>query len=333
MNDIRPKKVLVTGATGLIGSHLVERLLDDGHEVTAMGRNGEKLRLVFKDRLASARFSCIPGNIADGFPKSVEDIDLIFHAASPVSGHEIRSLPVDAIGANLAGLGNCLEYLAFQKEKHARTGRLVVFSSATVYGNGTDADRTADEEETGIAEPLHCPSSPYSESKRMAEVMAGAYGAQYGTDSVIARIGYVYGHSRLCPDTAFYELLDSAVSGRDLVLRNAGMARRDNIYVRDAVNALVLLGARGKTGESYNVASCGEKGNFKAIDEIAQMIAESASLQLGRPVRTILPAGSVPRRPGVMLDNRKLKALGWSLGTGLREGIDETVSNHIKRGI
>lgn len=330
MSDLHSKRVLVTGATGLIGSHLVERLLDDGAEVIAMGRNEEKIRYVFKEKLALSRFSYKIGNISEGFPKGVENIDLLFHAASPISGQEIQSMPVDTITSNLAGVKNCLEYLVHQREKSDRPGRLVIFSSATVYGNNVGSNRQVSEDDTGFADPLHHVASAYSESKRMVEVMARAYGKQYETDFVIARIGYVYGYTRFCPNTAFYQFLEMAASGKDIVLQHAGMARRDNIYVRDVVDALVLLSIRGKSGESYNVSSCGDKGNFKAIDEIAQMIADRASLQLNQIIKAILPTDTAQRSPGVMLDNRKLKALGWNLETGLEEGISETVSHYIK---
>lgn len=330
--NYREKVILITGATGLIGSNLVKKLFEEHAKIIVLGRSKTKIENVFISYLTNKNFSYEIANITRGVPEHIKYVDYIFHAASSISSADINGNPIDIIDANLIGLRNCLEFLRKQKEQCGVSGRLVVFSSATVYGNNTDMDRKVKEEESDIAEPLHYAASPYSESKRMIEVLARAYGKQFGTDSVIARIGYVYGYTKICPDTAFYQFLDNAVSGKDLVFHNAGMARRDNIYVEDVVNALLLLGLKGKTGECYNVASCGEKDNFKAIDEIASLIAASANLQLKQSVKTVLPSNAM-RKPGMLLDNQKLKMLGWSLETGLQEGIDKTVFKYIKRGI
>jgi Nucleoside-diphosphate-sugar epimerases len=329
MNGTQKMRVLVTGATGLIGSHLVERLLNDKVEVIAMGRDEEKIKYVFGDKLKDACFSYTLGNIADKFPEEAGNVTCIFHAASPISGQDIQNFPVNTIEANLSGTKNCLEYLVHQKNKYGRAGRLVVFSSATVYGSSMDRDRTVCEADTDLADSLQCGAAPYSESKRMIEVMVRAYGKQYGIDCVIARIGYVYGYTKLCPNTAFYEFLDKAVSGKDLAFRHTGMPRRDNIYIRDAVNGLILLAMKGNTGEAYNISSGGERDNFKSIDEMVKIIADCVDLQLHQKVRLIFPENAEIRKPGIMLDNHKLKTLGWSLETGIQEGITETVRGYI----
>lgn len=330
--EYKEKVVLITGATGLIGSNLVKKLLEEQTRIIVPGRSKQKVAYVFAPYMTNKNFSYEIVNITEGIPEHIDNIDYIFHAASSISGTDINKKPVNVIEANLIGTRNCLEFLKRQKEQTGISGRLIVFSSATVYGNITDMDRVVREDESDIAESLHCMASPYSESKRMTEVMVRAYGKQYGVDSVIARIGYVYGYTKICPDTAFYQFLDAAISGRDLVFYNTGMARRDNIYVEDVVSALLLLGIKGECGESYNVASCGEKGNFKAIDEIAQIIADKTNLRLKQSVKVIIPTNTT-RRPGVLLNNHKLKSLGWSLETGLQEGINNTVLKYIERGI
>ncbi len=320
------KKVLVTGATGLIGSHLVGKLLDCSADVVVMGRNEEKIRSVFGNNIENGHLSYIIGNVSSGINDNIGALDYIFHAASPISGIEIKSNPVDTISANLDGTRSCLEYLRKQKV----TGRLVVFSSATVYGNQFTKDVVYNEEETNWADPLHTGNTPYSESKRMIEVLARAYHTQYHVDSVIVRIGYVYGYSKLKPNTAFYEFIENVENGKDIVLNNSGMARRDNIHVNDVVDGLLLVAKNGVSGETYNLSTNGDKNNFKAIDEIADMIVECVNdLNGSHKLKTIIKPMEGRRKPGMRLDNSKIKALGWEVKTSFESGIRETIEKYI----
>lgn len=329
MNKIANKVVLVTGATGLIGSNLVERLLKEKAKVIIQGRNEEKIRSVFYQYLSDINFSYKVANISEGIAENIDYVDYIFHAASPISGQEIRNVPVDVIEANLAGIKSCLEYLRKQKSEKGVNGRLIVFSSVTVYGNNSGDDITVDETDTCIAEALEADAAVYSESKRMIEVISGAYFKQYDVDSVIVRIGYVYGFAESRPNTAFYEFINKAIRGEDIVLNNSGIARRDNIYVSDVVDALILLAAKGKAGEVYNISSFGEKGNFKAIDEIAEIISSSVNAQTGKNVQVIRRQSNDKRNPGVLVDNHKLKSLGWELKMDINEGVMQIVQRYL----
>lgn len=329
MNELQDKTVLVTGATGLIGSHLVGRLLNENVRVVAIGRSEEKLKTVFKDSLSNDHFHYVVGNIVEKIPDEVKAVDLIFHAASPISGQEIRNVPVDVIEANLSGIKSCLEYLRKQKSEKGISGRLIVFSSVTVYGNNLEDDIAVDETDTCIAEALEADTAVYSESKRMIEVMSRAYCKQYNVDSVIVRIGYVYGFAESRPNTAFYEFIDKAIRGEDIVLNNSGIARRDNIYVSDVVDALIILSTKGKAGEVYNISSFGEKGHFKAIDEIAEIISSSVNALTGKNVQVIRRQWTDKRNPGVLVDNYKLKSLGWELKMDINEGVMQIVQRYL----
>lgn len=326
MSKLSGKRILITGATGLIGSHLVKKLLDENAFVIAMGRSSEKIKHVFEGELQHDKFSYIIGNIADGITEELENVDFIFHAASPISGAEIKAKPVDTISANLDGTINCLEYL-----KKQGSGRLIIFSSATVYGNQILNEITVDEEQTDKADALHTANTPYSESKRMIEVLARAYNTQYGVDTVIVRIGYVYGYVNPSPNTAFYEFIKKAIRGEDIRLNNSGMGRRDNIYVEDVINGLIVVAEKGLTGESYNLSSNGEKNNYRAIDELAILIADAANtLNLDKKVKAIVKPIEGERNPGMKLDNTKLKSLGWEVKMSLEEGINDTVNKFMR---
>lgn len=327
MESIKGKRVLITGASGLIGKHLTQKLLDLGAKVIAIGRNKKKLENVFNKLMGNPDFTCLKSNIVEGFP-AIENIDYVFHAASPISGTEIRTMPVDTIATNIDGTRNCLEFL-----KNQGHGRLIVFSSATTYGNfNLIEDITVTEDMTDKADALNTPNVPYSESKRMIEVMAHAYRIQYAVDSVIVRIGYVYGYTNPHPNTAFYEFIDKAIKGENIVLNNSGMGRRDNIYVDDVVSGLLIVALNGTTGETYNISSNGEMDNFQAIDEIAELIASSVNEIGAKKVKVLIKPMDEPRKPGMKMDNSKLQLLGWCVKHSLSEGIKKTVKQYYEVG-
>ena len=133
------KRALIIGASGLIGSNLTDRLLKENADVVAMGRNEAKLTAVFEPLLDTKRLSFVEGNIKDGLDSSVGKFDYIFHAASPISGKEIQTRPLNTIEANILGIKNCIEYIRATDADDKPT-RLIVFSSATVYGTGAECD-------------------------------------------------------------------------------------------------------------------------------------------------------------------------------------------------
>ncbi len=325
-NVFEGKRILITGATGLIGRNLVCRMLEGGANVIAYGRSETKLKRVFQEKLECENFVCKAGDISVGFPDEIGRLDYIFHAASPISGAEIKNMPVDTVSANMYGTLHCLDNLKKQGK-----GRMIVFSSATVYGNNPQADISVTEDMTDRAYTIHEPSAPYCESKRMVEVIARAYEKQYNVDSVIARIGYVYGYSEPKPNTAFYEFIGNAIDGKDIVINHSGMGRRDNIYVDDVVSGLLLLAEAGERGESYNLSSNGDKGNFCAVDEMANIICETAKeLKPENQVKVVIKKEE-KRSPGIMLDNSKIKKLGWDVKVSIEEGIKRTVAAYVQR--
>lgn len=331
MNIFENKNVLITGATGLLGTYLVKKLLEfDNCRIIALGRNIQKLKDVFDGYPLSERVILMEGDVAVEFPLINESIDFIFHAASPISGDTIRNNPVNVIKPNIIGTINCLEYLRKEKEDTGREGMMIVFSSATVYANTTDQDVRVTEKETSIADTLDAVNAPYSESKRMAEVIARSYVKQYGINVLIARFGYLYGYSKYAPNTAFYEFIHKSMNGENLMLNSTGAPKRDNIYVEDAIEGLLCLCEKGISGESYNISSGGDKNNFAAIDEIANAIVCAINKNIkGFDVKVSFREKVEGRKPGLMLDNTKLKSLGWSIKHSLTDGVEKTIKAYI----
>ena len=125
-NYFNHKTILITGATGLIGSNLVKRLLQyPDNDIILVGRSKEKLEKVFGHH---ERIRLVEHDISTPFLEGLGHIDCIYHAASPISGEIIKTRPLDVINSNLNGTIHCLEYL-----KNQGSGKMIVFSSATVY--------------------------------------------------------------------------------------------------------------------------------------------------------------------------------------------------------
>ena len=193
LEELKGKTVLVTGATGLIGSLLVKALQccnrrkETGIKILALVRNQEKAEKLFGDLLKREDLKLVIGDIT--MPVAVEDkIDYIIHCASITTSKIMISRPVDLIRTSLNGTENLLE---LAKEKQVRS--MVYVSSMEMYGvlNLQD-DQMVTEEMTGYLNPLALRSN-YPESKRMCENMCVAYGTQYEVPVKIARLAQTFG--------------------------------------------------------------------------------------------------------------------------------------------
>jgi nucleoside-diphosphate-sugar epimerase len=324
------KTILVTGATGLIGSHLVETILANTKScsVIASGRNYQKLQNTFPDFNINNRLKIVTIDIKDKIELNLvsNKLDFIFHTAGPQERNVIINSPLELVDANIDGLRNCFDFLLHQEEKFAHRGRLVVFSSLTIYGNsfGDEIVRLTevDSNRTGT---LNDEMAIYSESKRMSEVLAEAYYRSFGLDYVACRLSTVYGHSKNPTKTAFFEFLYFAKEGKNISVQDRYGPKRDNIYIEDAVLGILYSAAYGHTGEIYNISSGGKLDNFLSVADIATIISETANKIIHRRDLVKVYFSNELHKPnrGYILDNTKLTSLGWSLEYSYREAISK----------
>lgn len=327
MSIFSNKTVMVTGASGLIGSNLVVKLLQDNStRVIAIGRDQNKLVKVFEQYVSNRNLCLLEHDISCPL-KICESINYIFHAAGPIAGNLIKKKPVSVVLPNILGTLNMINFMSQQRVKNRTKAKLIIFSSATVYGTKSSEDILVGEEDTSIADTLDAINAPYSESKRMVEVIGKSYAKQEKLDISIVRFSYVYGFSKSLPDTAFYEFVKKALAGEDILINNARLPRRDNIYIDDAIEGLLVVAAKGGKGESYNISANCEGGNFAAVDEMASVIADVVNKKLGTSVKVLYKEGDSTnkRMPGVMLKNSKLQSLGWKVNINLKTGIEKTI--------
>lgn len=262
--------VLVTGATGLIGSHVVKTLLYAADKlglkvnVCAVVRNIAKAEKVFAGQKAfwGNRLSFYKGDVRAAFPQDMK-ADYIIHAASATASLEFISRPVDVIDTTLDGTRSILQLA------HQSASRSVVYiSSMEVYG-ALDHARVC-ENESGYINPLAVRSS-YPQSKRMAETLCVAYFTQYGVPVKIVRPTLTFGAGVPETDNRVYaQFARSALSGTDIVLHTLGMTKRDYIYTSDAVRSILSVLFLGENGKAYNLSNV---ETYSTIREMAELVS------------------------------------------------------------
>lgn len=322
------RTVIVTGATGLIGEHLCRRLLREGARVIALSRSEDKIRKCYQDLFNSANFRYLAQDVSKPLELN-ERIDYIFHAAGPIASNIIVNKPLEVIKPNIFGTDILLTFLKNQKEHTGYNGKIILCSSGTVYSNHSAKDILLKEEDTYLTDGLKAYNAPYAQSKRMMEVIADSYFTQFGVDSVIARPSYVYGPATFLPDTALNEFLWKAAHGENIVIRNPCMEKRDWIYVDDAVDGIILIALQSTAERVFNISSAGEGNNFIAADEIAEiaaMIFHNENPKCERnPKVSYKENKNKSRKSGIILDNSKIKKLGFQVKNSINYGVTKTM--------
>ncbi|MBX7080141.1 MAG: GDP-mannose 4,6-dehydratase [Nannocystaceae bacterium] len=308
-----PRRVLVTGADGFIGSHLVERLLDAGHEVTAVVRASStvgtsELRLrnlaPVRERLAGVVALDIAS--ADAVARMAECApQWVFHLAAEAFVERSFTQPHEVLRTNLGGTMNVLQ-LARQCGSIERT---IVTSSSEVYG-------TAQRERIDEQHPLE-PTSPYAASKLAADRMAAAFVHTWSLPLVIVRPFNCYGPRHVYD--VIPRFIARALAGEPLRIFGDGRQSRDFTYVDDMVAAFELAAAHPDAlGRAINFGS----GEAVSIAELARTIIEltgSRSAIEHAPPR----AAEVAR---LCCDASRAHALGWRARVPLEDGLRRNIA-------
>lgn len=313
-------KVLITGMLGFIGSHLAEKLVDDGYEVYGVvrrvaNRNLEVIRKVLKD------VTLVTGDITDyasirNAMKTVSP-DIVTHLAALTPVRDSFERPFEYQQANLVGTMNVAH--AMLELPDPQTRKLVAASTAEVYGlQGKEP----------LKETLALrPTSPYAVSKAAADLYLQMMFHTYNLNGSVIRPTNSYGRKF---DTSFIiEYLVTQMLRGEEVYVGAPDSVRDYMYVDDHVNAYLLVIKNAKaTGQVYNAGTGVGISNRK----LAEMIAERIGYDRKRIKFGQYPPGypyrpSISDQPSIVLDATKIrKALNWSPKIQLSEGINKVIS-------
>ena len=311
LNVPQEGNILITGATGLIGSCLVDLLMRHSFcHIYAMGRNSQRAEQRFADYWQQPRFHFIRHDICQSL-ECTENFHII-HAASNASPNFFQQSPVEVMKSNLDGLCHLVEYGLRHQMK-----RMVYISSGEVYGEGDGSVFT--EESSGHIDILS-PRACYPSSKRAAETLCAAYIQEYGADIVIARPCHTYGPYFTESDNRVYaQFIRNVIRGEDIVMKSKGEQYRSWLYVVDCASAILTLLMKGLCGEAYNVAD--ELSNIT----IRQLAEKTAAISGQQVVMDIKEDGNTTPITRAVFSNQKIAQLGWKPLFGIDEGLQHTI--------
>jgi len=309
------RNVFVTGATGLIGSWLVEELLRAGASVTTLVRDwNPRARPIAEGYLEKT-------NIVRGALEEREvllrtlseyEIDTVFHlGAQTIVGTALRA-PTSTFEANVQGTWNLLEAC---RRCAGLVRRVIIASSDKAYGAHEKLPYAEDAPLQGRA--------PYDVSKSCADLIALCYAQTYGVPVAVTRCGNLYGggdlnYSRLVPGT-----IQAALRGDAPLIRSNGKLERDYFYVRDAVAAYLLLAERleadGLAGQAFNFGT-GQPANVLEVVDLVLRLTGAMHL---RPVILNEATHEIPRQ--TLSSEKAERVLGWRSAYSFEAGLRETI--------
>ena len=311
--ELQGKSFLITGATGLIGSALINALKTiDNVKIIAQVRDLKKAQSKFGNEI-----EYIVCDIKD-LPINNLRVDYIVHAASITQSASFINNPVEVIRTNIEGTSRVLDFAKENKIKG-----LVYLSTMEVYGNPISSKKIKEDNEAYI--DLEKARSSYPESKRLCEALCIAYNKEYGVSTKIARLTQTFGPGVEYNDNrVFAQFARCVIENKDIVLKTKGETCRDYLYIDDAVNAIITLLINGEDGSIYNVAN---EDTYISIYEMAHMVAS----KFGEGIKVIVENNEDVEKIGYAptlnmdLDTSKLKALGWSAQTDLETAFLNTI--------
>lgn len=315
------RSFLVSGAAGLIGSYLIDLLIQAHRElgigvrVLACDRDGNLLEERFPDAFADVVKRCVLDICTGDLPE--EPADYVIHAASNTSPTDYATKPIDTILTNMLGMNRLCEFAVRHGSK-----RFLQCSSVEAYGRNNGDTDAFTEGYSGFVDS-NTLRAGYPSAKRCAEALCNAYAVEHsGFDFVIARIARIYGPAVLLTDTkAATQFILNAVRGEDIVLKSDGAQLYSWGYSGDCAMAMLLLLLDGVNGQAYNIADpepC-------RLRDFADMAAAAGGKKVVFQLPNETEKAGYSKITKATMDVAKLSALGWTVRIPLRDGIRRTV--------
>lgn len=303
----RRMRILITGGAGFLGSHLTDRLLEDGHEIICMDNlfTGSKRNIAHL--MQNPNFEFLRHDVTDPFKL---EVDQIYNLACPASPVHYQYNAIKTIKTSVMGAINCL---GLAKRVNAR-----VFQASTSEVYGDPEVHPQPESYWGSVNPIGIRSC-YDEGKRCAETLFFDYHRQNGVDIRIVRIFNTYG-PRMSPEDGrvVSNFIVQALRGEDITIYGDGSQTRSFCYYSDLIDGFVRLMEQDKLVGPVNI---GNPGEFTML-ELAEKVIQLTGTQ-SRIVHEALPADDPKQRqPDIELAKTEL---GWEPRVSLDEGLVETI--------
>jgi UDP-glucose 4-epimerase len=306
---------VVTGGFGFIGSHLVERLVSAGVDVTVYDPAPPPPDLACDLSAVRHVAADVRDERALGLVVTPE-VDVVYHLCALVGVDQYLHDPLDVIDVNVLGTRNVL------RAAHEAGAKLLVASTSEVYGRNPDPPWT--EDSPRVLGSTAADRWSYSSSKAVAEHLTFAYARQHGLRAAIVRYFNVYG-PRQRPAYVVSKTVHHVLNGVAPLLYDSGEQTRCFTYVDDAVEATLLAAASPEAeGECFNIGSDRETTMAEAVRTVIE-VAGATTRPRVIDTAAVLGAGyeDIPRRvPDVA---KAWRVLGWRSRTSLRDGLERTV--------
>ncbi|CUS26951.1 udp-glucose 4-epimerase [Paucilactobacillus oligofermentans DSM 15707 = LMG 22743] len=315
------KSVLVTGATGLVGSYTVETLvkLNDlfnlNINIFAVGRNMKRLRHRFEN-LKESQVNFIEFDINSKVLELPDiNIDVIIHAASAANPKMFEKDPVGTLLTNVESTSKLL-FWAHQRNVE----KFIFISSGEVYGQLQSKYVPFEESTLGFIDTMNSRSS-YPVAKRTAETLCVSFMKQYGLETMIVRPSHLFGPNFTKEDNRVSaQFFRDVIRHENILIKSSGGQLRSYCYISDAVSGLLTVVSSGNTGEAYNITNT---ENAISMLDFAKKIASEAGQIVESEGRRQNVGNETPITLAVLSDN-KLKSLGWKPLYDIDKGINHT---------
>lgn len=307
-------RIIVTGGAGFLGSHLCDKLIENGHQVICIDNllTGDTANIAHLQN--SPDFQFVEANAEDAFPQDL-DFDALYHLASPASPNKnnpksYQALPFETMQVNTIGTWSLCE------ETLARGAKFLFASTSEVYGDPLEhpqkEDYNGNVSSTG-------PRSVYDESKRFGETITASYVRSNKLDGRIVRIFNTYG-PRMAPDgRVIIEFVKAALENKPFPIFGDGTQTRSFCYVSDMVDGIIAAMDKGKKGEIYNL---GNPDEFNLL-ELAEIVKKVTGANSEVAFVEKLPEDDPQRRcPDI---TKARKSLGWESKVSLEEGLKKLI--------
>ncbi|MFP4261692.1 MAG: UDP-glucuronic acid decarboxylase family protein, partial [Opitutales bacterium] len=300
-------RILITGGSGFLGSHLSERLLKEGHEVICLDNffTGRKRNILHL--LDDPNFELMRHDVTDPFKV---EVDQIYNLACPASPVHYQYNAIKTIKTSVMGAINCL---GLAKRVNAR-----IFQASTSEVYGDPEMHPQPESYWGHVNPIGIRSC-YDEGKRCAETLFMDYHRQNGVDIRIVRIFNTYG-PRMCPDDGrvVSNFIVQALQNQDITIYGEGQQTRSFCYCDDLIEGFVRLMQQEETIGPMNI---GNPGEFTILELAEKVIAQTGSRS--KIIHQPLPADDPKQRQPDITEARRV--LGWAPKVALDEGLKPTI--------
>jgi nucleoside-diphosphate-sugar epimerase len=321
-DNLKNKSILITGATGLIGTFLIDLLMyrnikyNDCLTIYAAGRNREKALARFKEYFDSRFFVFIQQDIQNPLELNAP-VDYIIHGASNTHPIAYSTEPINTILLSVLGVKSILDFASIHNVK-----RTLFLSTVEIYGENRGDVETFKEDYCGYID-CNTPRAGYPEGKRAAESLCQAYIKEKNIDVVIARCCRVYGPTMGNDDSkAIAQFIRNAVNNENIILKSKGGQLYSYCYAADICSALLILLLNGKNGEAYNIS---DTNCSLSLLQIAGVLTEYTGNKIVYDTPSSVESSGYSKAAKALLDSSKIQELGWKPMYSIKEGIKRTV--------